>query len=323
VTIAAAKFWLLDQPNLFAKPMPAVPTRAQVCSVQMSFQGLTVNLPDMGGGPIGWFEAALCCLTAKDRQVVYAAKHLAGDTHALIFVTNGMPLYNEPNQPYQAYQCPDYSTDHAALEALTEEVIREGFLPAVFMREDEGESTTLIQIAVNVLRTAAAGDLTQYAIFVPGFDGVFYGWNPPDITNWDVIARANGARYLGIEHNTGHIPVGNGPADYAPGGAMTGYDTILSEFDPWGQPGFPALAGDGTWQIAARLLGSEYVRPQDQTPGDDPHPPAYLATGSDRGPYFAVAFETWTYWFVRDRVSVAAVEQTKIYQYKLGYKAVC
>ena len=320
MTILAAKYWLLDRPAVYPKPFPPVPTRDQVCSVQMSFQGLTV---DLGTGPIGWFEGALCCLTPAQRRIVYAAKHLAGDTHAIIEVQHGGPLYPEPDQPYADFQCPDYTTDHAALEAITEEIIRAGFIPCLFMKEDTAEvSTDLIQIAVNVLRTAAVGDLTQYAIFMPGYDGVFYGWAPPNITNWDVIARANGARYLGIEHNTGHIPLGNGPGDYA-GGAMSGFDVILSEFDPWGQPGFPAQAGDTVWQIADRLLGPAFVRPPEMGGGDDPHPPWYLASGSDRGPYFAVAFETDTYWWVRNRVSLADVERKRVYFYKLGYRWVC
>ena len=320
MTILAAKFWLLDRPAMYPKPFPPVPTRAQVCGIRMSFQGLTV---DVGDGPIGWFEAALCCLTPAQRQIVYAAKRLAGDTHAIIEVQYGGMLYNEPGQPYMDYQCPDYSVDHAALEALAEEVIREGFIPMLTMKEDDDVSAHLMQLSVNILRTAAVGDLTQYAIFVPGYDGVFYGWPPADIVAWGNLAKANGAQYLGIEHNTAHIPIGNGPADWEISGAMSCFDTILSEFDPWGQPGFPPSAGDTVWQIADRLLGPAFVRPPDMPHSDDPHPPWYLASGNARGPYFAVAFETDTYWWVRDQVSLADVQRKRAYYKAMGYTWIC
>ena len=221
------------------RPFPPVPTREQVCRIQMSFQGLTVTL---AGGPIAWFEAALCCLSAADRQVVYAAKQGAGDTHALILFTAGVALYPEANQPYQAYQCPNYETHPADFVALVEEVRRAGFIPAVFFDERESESSRLMPLAIAALKTSTVRDLNQDVIFVPGFDGVFYGWAPAQITAWGTTARSAGALYLAMEHNTAHIPLGNGPADYAPGGAMAWCDTILSEFDPWGAGGSP---GDG------------------------------------------------------------------------------
>jgi hypothetical protein len=82
--------------------LPPMPTRAQVCGIRMSFQGLTVPVVEETGypwitaGPLPWFEAALVCLGPRNRTLAYAAKHAAGDTHALICFSGGMPLYNEP-----------------------------------------------------------------------------------------------------------------------------------------------------------------------------------------------------------------------------------
>jgi hypothetical protein len=243
--------------------LPPMPTRAQVCGIRMSFQGLTVPVVEETGypwitaGPLPWFEAALVCLGPRNRTLAYAAKHAAGDTHALICFSGGMPLYNEPNQLYQRYQAPDFEHDTAAFVALVKEVRVAGFIPAVFFNEVQSESTRLMPLAIAALKSADVRDLNQDVILVPGFDGVFYGWPPAQITAWGHGARIAGAFYLAMEHNTAHIPLGNGPADYAPGGGMDWCDTILSEFDPWGVGGSP---GDAVWQIAGRLLGPAYKR---------------------------------------------------------------
>lgn len=160
-------------------------------------------------------------------------------------------------------------------------------------------------------------DLTPYIIFRPGWDAVFYGWGGVEVApmssqrglRWRFARGAVPAQqstqelddqqtrvkkfgelfrsilpagYLSIEHTPGNIPVGEGGGDYAPGGLMTTFDTILSEYDTFHQ--------DSYWQIAGRMI-SPYHRPPDQPAGDDPHPPFYLAPGSPRGPYFYCAFE--------------------------------
>ncbi len=282
----------------------------------MSFQGLTVNL---ASGPIPWFEAALCCLSPADRQVVYAAKRAENDTHALVFMTAGVPLYPEANQPYVAYQCPNYEADPAAFVALVEEVIQAGFVPCVFFQEDQPVSTRLLPIAIAALKASAKRDLNADVLLVPGFDGVWYGWLAADIIAWGRLAAQfapNG--YRAIEHNTAHLPLGNGPADWAPGGPLDAFDVVLSEFDPWAA-GTPA--GDAVWQIAARLLGPAYVRPIDQPRADDPSPPFYLGLSS-RGPRVAVAFEYATYWFVRGQALTDTLRM-RTYFKGLGYSCVC
>ena len=88
--------------------------------------------------------------------------------------------------------------------------------------------------------------------------------------------------YFAIEHTPGNIPCGEGGSDYASGGLMSTFDTMMGEFN--------TVHEDSFWQVAGRMV-SPYHRPPDQPAGDDPNPPFYLAPGSPRGPYFYVGFE--------------------------------
>jgi hypothetical protein len=167
-----------------------------------------------------------------------------------------------------------------------------------------------------------ARDLTQYILFCPGYDGVFYGWgnNPNDcVEAFGKLFRSilpNG--YLAIEHTTGNIPIGNGPADYAPGGSMQNFDVIFSEFDNQ-----PTPDNDSYWQVAARLLGPAYVRPPDQPSWDDPPPaPFYLKYPTPRGPFYANALEYYAYPWVRKAVTTAQVEAKRQAMRGLGYTLV-
>jgi hypothetical protein len=118
--------------------------------------------------------------------------------------------------------------------------------------------------------------------------------------------------YLAIEHDIGHIPCGEGGDDYAPGGLMQNYDTILSEFD--------SVHEDSCWQIVARMV-PVYHRPPDQPAGDDPHPPFYLKHGTPRGPYFHVAFEPTiggVYQWCRGQCSLEDVQAVRTYERAMG-----
>jgi hypothetical protein len=164
-------------------------------------------------------------------------------------------------------------------------------------------------------------DLTKFILFRPGYDAVFYGWggDPDGVDRQPQRVFAFGSLfrsvlpdgYLAIEHDLGHIPVGEGGAEYAHG--MQAYDVIMSEFSNW-----PAT-GDPVWQVAARLLGPAYRRPPDQPAGDDPRPPFYLAPGTPRGPYFACAFEYAKFVESRGRISQEEVDRARQYYRRLGY----
>ena len=111
--------------------------------------------------------------------------------------------------------------------------------------------------------------------------------------------------YLGIEHTPGNIPCGEGGGDYAPGGLMTTFDTILGEYNTFHE--------DSYWQVAGRML-DDYHRPPDQPAGDDPHPPKYLGPDSPRGPYFYVVFEptkNGVYEWCRGRCTREAMQEER------------
>lgn len=292
-------------------PMPPIPSRMEVLKMCMSFQGLTVHTQQYGDLP--WWEAPLTWLDLpQDRQAVYAAKHANhnpwcpnGDTHAMVFVPFGKPIYDEPGQPYSADRFParDWTNGNTVMDpkfvALVTEVRQNGFIPIIVGAEEYGfpdPSKAIVQISliVQALQRAPAGDLTQHVSLMPGFDGVFYGWEPSHsaIPLWAQAIRAICPWcYIAIEHGTGHIPLGEGASDWTPVGLMKDFDALYSEFND-------DQYDDTTWQIPARLLCGAYVRPSIQPSGDDPNPPCYLL-GSPRGPQINCAMEFGTYGYVR------------------------
>jgi hypothetical protein len=297
-------------------PLPPPPTRAQVIAIHDSFNSLTITFPSGIGcdyGVLLWFDAALNSIPANCRQIVYAAKHANEDTHAI--VTYGPSgCYCEPNQPYDSrFTAPDYDHDPVAFIAMVREVIQNGFIPAVFLQEASYvETVPRLRAAIAALQSSTP-DLTAYVDINPGFDGIFYGWAPADIAAFGQLFRQlspNG--YLSLEFNTGHIPVGNGSADYADNGAMSTFDALLIEFDLW------PMRGDAEWQILGRLLGPGYHRPAEQLSTDDPHPPWYLAAGTPRGPYGVVCFEWGTYNLVRSRYNPADLASAITYYVSMG-----
>lgn len=314
--------WLHDQPEAVAHravpPLPPVPTRNEVCSVRLTFQGLSVQTAEFGALP--WFDAALFSLIPEDRQAVYAAKRAAGDSHAIIqYDSNAGSIYDEPGQPYQQMTGPAFELYPEAFLAAIREVLVADFIPMIFMGGDDGERGYVIATAqlpglIAVLRSGER-DFTHDVLISPGWDGVFYGWSPAQIAAFGQQFRAlcpNG--HLAIEHQPGRMPVGNGPSDWARGaGIMEHYDVLLSEFANWPEK------GDQIWQVAARSLGPAYRRPADQPAHDDPNPPWYLAPGTARGPYLSVAFEFAEYPWVRSRISAEDVSLGRAYFRALGY----
>ena len=128
--------------------------------------------------------------------------------------------------------------------------------------------------------TPGRPDLTPYILFRPGWDAVFYGWGgaqgkgqasqyglrwryvgdkprpgQPSTNALDeqqervrdfglLFRQILPAGYLSIEHTPGNIPCGEGGGDYAPGGLMTTFDTVLSEFNTFHEDS--VLADRGT-----------------------------------------------------------------------------
>jgi hypothetical protein len=300
-----------------------IPTREQVCNVLTTgMQGLFVETAQFGRLP--WWDAALPWLTFQDRQAVYAAKHSTGrDTHCLMQLPWGPPLYDEGGQAYSPdkFGPLDWTQGNVAIDpalpALVREVVDHGFIPVLFLGGDDGElgyENAKVQLPLIV---SALGELMQHTLIMPGWDGVFYGYTPEHIVELGAQFRSlcpNG--YLGIEMSEGHIPLGEGPSDWTRTGRMKDYDTLLVEFSP------DNLHQDSTWQITPRLIGSLYKRPPDQPADDDPHPPWYLGDGSPRGPYYPVAFEYDTYYWVRG-LSLSDVQTHRAYLASCGWPEVC
>jgi hypothetical protein len=317
--------------------LPAAPTRAQIGAVKLTFQGLTVALPDFGTIP--WFEPAISSLSAADRKLVYAAKHAAGDTHIAIALS-----WNYAGDGAYSYPVPgtDLTANLPAFRALVHEAIENGFYVLAFLAGD-GESPPggghddpvgwtygyawLMQNLSSIVTSLQQpDDLLPYVILVPGWDGVAPGWAPDasnpssgtyaypsELDNYLLHARSlvGPKGSLGVELATGYSHWGGGAANYtSPAGLAL--DVILQEF-----PGPPT--GDQVWQIAGRELGPAYVRPPDQPAGDDPNPPFYLSGATPRGPFFPIAYEYDEYRWVRDGVTPAEVQQEKAYLKAAGY----
>lgn len=314
ISLVTEEYWWLASPN-----RPKVPTRQQICSIGCTFQGLTISTKQFGTQP--WFELAYQCLSsAADRASVRAQKKAAGDTHLILeFYTHQQSIYDEPGQPWQHAISPSGEANPQWFLGLVAELRQDGLIPIVVFDGDNGDNpmdgwpNAARQLPLLVDLLGAWNDQMLYARF---WDGVFYGSTPGHIADFGQQFRdvlPNG--YLAIEHQPGRIPVGNGPADYAPGGLMVDYDVICSEFD-W------LPHNDATWQVAARLLGPAYVRPPDQPAHDDPSPPWYLRTGSSRGPYFTWAMEYAEYQWVRSQVTAAEIQTQRQYFRNMGYTAV-
>lgn len=286
------------------QPSPPIPTREAVCGIQMSFLGGLV-VPSSVYGNMPWWPSALSWCDAATRQNVYAAMREAGDTHAIIHVPSGDPLYNEGGQFYspEKFGALDWTAGQTTLDSrfsdLVDEVIAAGFRYLITMDEQVTASLKIIGL---VMQALSAKQLA-YGLTLPGYDGVFYGWEPEQIMAWGAKARAlQPTCYLGLEHQPGRIPLGEGGDDYKPGGRMQDFDVVLGEFDG-------NLHQDSTWQILGRMV-RPYHRPVDQQ-GDE-NPPFYLVDSS-RGPRYYCAFETDDpyYWVRTDPNNSVAVQQAR------------
>ncbi len=301
---------------------PEAPTREKVLGVNLTFQGLTVITQQYGTLP--WFEAALAWLNPSDRQSVYNVKHAAGDSHCIIQLPFGS-LYNEPGQPYATFPDLDWTNSNTSISPefnnLVIEVIENGFTPIIFPNEEQDQSLIQMQMIIKSLQSSPVGDLIPYCILMTGWDGVFYGWpgGPDAVVKWGAAMRALAPNaYLGIEHDPGHIPLGEGGDDYQPNGRMKDFDVVFGEFSDDGNP--PGYGNDTLWQILGRMI-RPYNRPSDQI--GDPNPPFYL-TDSPRGPRFYIALEYNTkvgeYAWVRGYVTAAEINDRRNYIKAMGSK---
>jgi hypothetical protein len=324
--------------------LPAAPTRAHVCGVRTHFQGIYYDTREFSTFP----GAFLALLQDDDFRNALRTHLAAGDTHVTMDLTGA---YREPAAiyPERLKNGHDWSNDLPGIKARIRAAVSAGLFvdftlggdgrsvnadPAFGQYNDpvgwtyghEWLMQNFARVATAMRGDAASEcpdgeDLTRFMLFRPGYDGVFYGWGGDadgiDRQPQRVIAFGSLFRsilpdgYLAIEHNIGHIPVGEGGREF--GAGMQSYDVILSEFPNWPE------TGDAVWQIAGRLLGPRYRRPPDQPAHDDPSPPFYLAPGTPRGPYVAVAFEFAKFPESRGRNTVEDVDRARAYYRSLGY----
>lgn len=325
-----------------ASVLPAPPTRTEICGLSTSLAGLSYTTTQYGTFP-AWMYGGL---STTDQPAARAAHLLAGDTHIPIGISQA---YDEPGTliPAGLRQGYDYAYDLAGFREILLPVLTAGLLvdlplagdgmsvndnPAQGEYNDPVGKTYGFQWLMNNLGRIIAGlrgdgtpanpDLTPYILFRPGWDAVFYGWSVPGevpdqqpdrVQQFGELFRSllpNG--YLAIEHTPGNIPCGEGGADYAAGGLMRNYDTILSEY--------ANVHADSCWQVVGRMV-RPYTRPPDQPAGDDPSPPFYLSPGTPRGPYFYVAFEPTiggAYQWVRGHCTVDDVNAVRAYLRAMG-----
>lgn len=280
--------------------LPAPPSRAQLLEGRFRFQGLQVTLPRFGVMP--WWGACWMWLTESERASAAAQLIAQGQEILDIEVPSGKALYDEPNQFYTADKFGPINPSMTEIANAICFAISYGFKGVwLFLGGDDGQNG--YPIAISQLYDAAgsfafhpSGDVRQFVVPLPGYDGVWHkpnpasgtGYNPPQIRQFSLTAKEAGFRYAAIEGGTGYLLCGGGGGDYATGGAMSGYALVLSENNDG-----EFVTGD-FWQIQARYLGPEYIKPPEQidhdVPGDplypeahDPHPQYVLAGVNEDG----------------------------------------
>lgn len=270
-------------------------SRERALSYNTHFMGgILVDSPVYGLMP--WYDAALAWCDSATRKAAYKAKHKAKDTHCILHVPSGLPLYNEQNQYYSPDKFPalDWTNNYSQLtkdfDNLLYEILQNGFSFHITMDETYENSIRVIPLVAQRLKDLK---LTGGGFSMPGYDGVFYGWDPSQISYWGALARSiNPNILLGLEFQPGCLPLGEGAPvpDYSPNGRMKDFDIILAEAFSFNGDAYDGSAGDKTWQIVGRCV-NPYNRPRDQPADDDPHPP-FVLVDSVRGPRYFVYFET-------------------------------
>lgn len=289
------------------------PTRDQVCNVYCGFQGISILTKQYGWIPA--FGPETSNLTDEDLISYCQQMRALKFTHIEFDISW---RYSEPD--YQ-YPVPGKDLSQNLTEVCRRLMIitNQGMLIKFSLAGDGlsnkertyndpvgwtyGHEWLMENLAriLTALRNNPGRNLIKFTIFVPGYDGVFYGWGregevpdrqPERVVNFINLFRSlEPTGYLGLEHTTGNIPVGEGSTDWKTGGRLDAVDTVFSEFNPFN------LHEDSSWQIIPRFT-RPYIRPADQPAGDDPNPDFYLADCS-RGKRFYIMYEIKTYRWVR------------------------
>jgi len=301
---------------------PSYPTREEVCNVFCGFQGINILTKQYGWIPAFGPE----CGALDDEDTISYCQQMKefGFTHVEMDISW---QYSEPDFNYPVRGM-DLAYNLEEVARRLDLIIRQGMFVKFSLAGDgmsvndnpqQGEYNdpqgwtygfqwlmNNVQRIMSFLSDYQGHDLTKFCLFVPGYDAVFYGWGipneVPDQQPQRVIDFGNHFRtilpngYLGIEHSTGKIPVGESGKDWLTNGPLDSYDTLLSEYDPFN------LHSDNTWQILSRCT-RPYNRPSDQPADDDTNPP-YIIEDCSRGKRFYIMYELLTYLWVRNEVNL-------------------
>ncbi len=323
------------------------PSRDWLIKPRLTFQGGLIQTQQFGLMPS--FEACLPWLTPQDRRAYYQFKRTSSlqridkqnDTHAIVTLPDGVPLYDEANQFFSPdkFGALDWTQRNTTIESkftdLLLEVIGAGFPGILLYLGGDGDGNNY-KIAFTQLELLAQNTLFRtllykYCFIVPGWDGVFYGWPLEQIMLFGQRFRQlfpDG--HLALHYSTGHIPVGEGGADYLPRnpgqsvlvnpGRMADYDLLIGEYDY-------NVHLDSAWQILNRME-RDFTHPPDQPADDDPGRKYYLGTPNARGAWGHFVMEAGEYESVRvnmnDATAVAAsVQHCNDDRAYLKYKCGC
>jgi len=301
---------------------PNYPTREQVCNVFCGFQGISIRTQQFGW--IKAFGPEAGALDDEDTISYCRQMKQLGFTHVEFDISW---RYSEPDFNYPVPGL-DLAYNLNEVCRRIELIIKQGMFIKFSLAGDgmsinstpqQGEYNdpqgwtygfqwllNNLERIILALQNYNNHDLTKFICFVPGYDGVFYGWSVPnevpDLQPARVINFGNFFRIvlpdgnLGLEHSTGKIPVGEDGIDWTTNGPLDAYDTLFSEFNPFN------LHEDSTWQILARCT-RPYNRPNDQPVDDDNNPP-FIIEPCSRGPRFYIMYELLTYLWVRNQISI-------------------
>lgn len=315
-------------PTLPPAPIfPPPPSHQQVITATMTFQGLTVTCPEIGGSQ-PWFEPQIGTVSASCQQAVYEAKHAQGDTAILIDVTTGYVPSDRSAVPQYITVVKDYSSDPKGFRALVQDAIVRGQFRVVyvFMGGDAGYDTAMRNLMTMMPVLSQAPSLLPYIVVGPGFDSIigydercqcFKPWTLDQVNSFLTSAHSLGAMYESIEPNADE-PVVSRLSQFISPQAWQDLDIVLTETNE----GWTGQWGDGLWQNAARQLCSLWVRPGDMPAGDDPTPPCDWGPLTSRGPVQPIMFEFAEYPWVRGRISAAQLNAERGYLHGLGYVVV-
>jgi hypothetical protein len=305
-----------------------IPTRQQLLTSRVVFQGVWVDLPGYGTVHNPWEFCG--SLDSQGRQLTYQAERAAGATARLWAVSI---QYREPGFtfPIPGY---DYSNNLLYLKQLMIEGWQNGLYPCLHLSGDgQGAEDTYYEggaygfswlmdnyhtiLSCLADPTVCGVDVLQVTRLLPVYETVSYGgWTPTNVETFYPAVRAD----FPACHLIYHDMYTNWTGD---GGAAWSSPTGMAIDEYWGEGQWPFLDGSGNpipgdpwngWQQrAAAFLGplATNIEPQNRIAWEWP-------SETPRGPRYATALEICLYEDVRNQVTLAQIQQARDVLFTLG-----